>query len=404
MKILIATDKFKDSQTAQQICEGLKKGIQKTFPTSVCETLPLADGGEGTLETLQLVLGGQLVDCQVNDPIFRPINAQYLWIESSQTAIVEMARASGIELLKKSERNALKTSTFGTGELILDAIKKGATKIILTVGGSATNDGGMGMASALGFQFLDENNSLLQPIGENLIKMKTILETPPLPNPPPRREGLKTIEKAPLFEERGWGEVVSQMDIKFIVATDVTNPFCGKNGAAHVFGRQKGADDEAIELLDKGLENLLQLFQKIFQKDVQNLAGSGAGGGMGGGAMVFLNAQICSAADWILEITNVSERLQNTDLLITGEGKIDSQSWQGKLIARLIHLAKINNVPVILVCGTMQNVEQIIEEENVMYAVSILNEPISLENAIAQTPQLIEHQGSLLGKVLSFKL
>jgi glycerate 2-kinase len=229
MKILIATDKFKDSQTAQQICEGLKKGIQKTIPTAVCETLPLADGGEGTLETLHLVLGGQFIDCQVNDPLFRPIKAQYLWIESTQTAIVEMARASGIELLQKSERNALKTSTFGTGELILDAIKKGAKKIVLTVGGSATNDGGIGMASALGYQFLDENDNPLKPIGENLIK-------------------IKSIDKSLINN--------NLQDIHFTVATDVTNPFYGNNGAAHVFGRQKGADDLGIELLDKGLENL----------------------------------------------------------------------------------------------------------------------------------------------------
>ncbi len=374
MKILIATDKFKDSQTAQQICEGLKKGIQKTFPASVCESLPLADGGEGTLETLQLVLGGQFVDCQVNDPLFRPITAQYLWIEKTKTAIVEMARASGIELLKKSERNALKTSTFGTGELIFDAIKKGAKKIVLTVGGSATNDGGIGMASALGYQFLDENNNPLKPIGENLIK-------------------IESIDKSLINN--------NLQNIKFTVATDVTNPFYGKNGAAHIFGRQKGADDLGIDLLDKGLENLANLFQKTFQKDVQDSAGSGAGGGIGGGAIAFLDAQICSAADWILEITNVSEKLKNTDLLITGEGKIDIQSWQGKLISRLVHLAKINNVPVILVCGTMQDIEQIIEQENVMYAVSILNEPISLENAIAQTAQLIEYQGNLLGKILS---
>jgi glycerate 2-kinase len=373
MKILIATDKFKDSLSAQKVCEGLKKGILKTFPTAVCETLPLADGGEGTLETLQLVLGGEFVDCQVNDPLFRPVNAQYLWIESTQTAIIEMARASGIELLEKSERNALKTSTFGTGELILDAIKKGVKKIVLTVGGSATNDGGVGMANALGYQFLDENNNPLKPIGEHLIRIKNIDNS--LTN-----KNLKNI--------------------KFVVATDVTNPFYGKNGAAYIFGRQKGADDLGIELLDKGLQNLSELFKKIFKKDVQNSSGSGAGGGIGGGAIAFLNAQICSAADWILEITNVQEKLKNSDLLITGEGKIDIQTWQGKLISRLLYNAKMLNVPVILVCGTMQDVEQIVEQEGLMYAVSILNEPMSLENAISQTSQLIEYQGNMLGKML----
>jgi glycerate 2-kinase len=419
MKILIATDKFKDALSAQKVCEGLKKGILKTFPTAMCETLPLADGGEGTLETLQLVLGGEFIDCQVNDPLFRPIQAQYLWIESTQTAIVEMARASGIELLKKSERNALKTSTFGTGELILDAIKKGAKKIVLTVGGSATNDGGIGMANALGYQFLDENNNPLKPIGEHLIHIKKIdnslidrslknVEHAPHPNSSPQREGLSLVKKATLFEEKGrptlgWEEVFSQMGIEFVVATDVTNPFYGKNGAAYVFCKQKGVDDLGIELLDKGLENLSALFQNTFKKNVQNSAGSGAGGGIGGGAIAFLDAQICSAADWILEITNVQEKLKNSDLLITGEGKIDFQTWQGKLISRLLHNAKIQNVPVILVCGTMQDVEQIVEQEGLIYAVSILNEPMSLENAISQTVQLIEYQGNMLGKMLSFK-
>jgi glycerate 2-kinase len=374
MKILIATDKFKDSLSAQKVCEGLKKGILKTFPTAICETLPLADGGEGTLETLQMVLGGEFIDCQVNNPLFRPIQAQYLWIESTQTAIVEMARASGIELLQKSERNALKTSTFGTGELILDAIKKGAKKIVLTVGGSATNDGGIGMANALGYQFLDENNNPLKPIGEHLIHIKKIDNS--LIN--------RNLE-----------------NIQFIVATDVTNPFYGKNGAAHIFGKQKGADDLGVELLDNGLQNLSELFQKTFKKDVQNSHGSGAGGGIGGGAIAFLNAQICSATDWILEVTNVQEKLKNADLLITGEGKIDIQTWQGKLISRLLHNAKIQNVPVILVCGTMQDVEQIAEQEGIMYAVSILNEPMSLENVIPQTSQLIEYQGNMLGKMLS---
>jgi glycerate 2-kinase len=403
MKILIATDKFKDSLSAQKVCEGLEKGILKTFPTAMCETLPLADGGEGTLETLQLVLGGEFVDCQVNDPLFRLINAQYLWIESTQTAIVEMARASGIELLKKSERNALKTSTFGTGELILDAIKKGAKKIVLTVGGSATNDGGIGMANALGYQFLDENGEELKPIGENLIKIclvdNNLTRSVGRPSPSPVERGVLK-SNAPLSTGEGLGVRLNLT--KFIVATDVTNPFYGKNGAAHIFGRQKGADDLGVELLDNGLQNLSELFQKTFKKNVQNSPGSGAGGGIGGGAIAFLNAQICSAADWILEITNVQEKLKNADLLITGEGKIDIQTWQGKLISRLLYNAKIENVPVILVCGTMQDVEQIAEQEGIMYAVSILNEPVSLENAISQTAQLIEYQGNMLGKMLRF--
>jgi glycerate 2-kinase len=373
LNILIATDKFKDSQTALQICEGLKKGILKTFPTSTCETLPLADGGEGTLETLQIVLGGEFINVEVQDPLFRKIQAQYLWIPSSRTAIVEMARASGIELLEQAERNALITSTFGTGQLILDALEKDAQEIILTVGGSATNDGGIGMAAALGYVFMDENGNELQPIGENLLKINSIDKN-------------RTHPKL--------------ANTKFTVATDVTNPFYGENGAAKVFAKQKGADEKAIQLLDKGLENLAQIFQKEFNQNIQEKQGSGAGGGIGGGAIVFLNAKICSAADWILDITDIDSKLKIANVLITGEGKIDSQTWQGKLISRLLERANKFNVPTILVCGTMQDVEQIIAQEGVMYATSILNEPMSLEKAIEKTSQLIEYQGSMLGKML----
>ena len=374
MNVLIATDKFKDSQTALQICEGLKKGILKTFPKAICETLPLADGGEGTLETLKIVLGGEFINVEVQDPLFRKIQAKYLWIPSSRTAVVEMARASGIELLKQEERNALITSTFGTGQLILNALEKDAQEIILTVGGSATNDGGIGMAAALGYQFLDENNEELKSTGDNIIE-------------------IVKIDKSKIHPKL--------FATKFTVATDVTNPFYGENGAAKVFAKQKGVHENAIDFLDKGLENLSELFQKTFQKDVQNLPGSGAGGGIGGGAVAFLDAKICSAADWILDSIDIDAKLKIADILITGEGKIDSQTWQGKLISRLLERANKFNVPTILVCGTMQDIEHIITQEGVMYATSILNEPMSLEKALEKTAQLIEYQGNLLGKMLA---
>jgi glycerate 2-kinase len=397
MHILIATDKFKDSQTALQICEGLKKGILKTFPSANCEILPLADGGEGTLETLQIVLGGEFITCEVQDPLFRNIKAKYLWIPSIKTAIVEMARASGIELLKNAERNALITSTFGAGQLILDALQKDAREIILTVGGSATNDGGMGMAAALGYVFKDKNGEELKPVGENLIKIYSI-DNNLTPNPSPSERGVEA-SKTPLSEGEGRGvRLLSQT--KFTVATDVTNPFYGENGAAKVFAKQKGADENAINLLDKGLENLAQLFQKTFNLDIQEKQGSGAGGGIGGGAIAFLNAQICSAADWILDITEIDKKLKTTNVLITGEGKIDSQTWQGKLISRLVERANKFSIPSILVCGTMQDIDQIIAQEGVMYATSILNEPMSLEKAIENTSQLIEYQGNMIGKML----
>lgn len=373
MKILIATDKFKDSLSARAVCENLRQGILRTFPTAKIEILPLADGGEGTLETLQSALGGQFINCEVNDPLSRKIQANYLWIEGKQTAIIEMARASGIELLRSNERNCLNTTTFGTGELIKNALEKGAEEIILTVGGSATNDAGIGMASALGYEFLDENGVILEPIGKNLSKIFH----------------LNFTNKHPKLTHT-----------KFIVATDVSNPFYGMNGAAHVFSPQKGADKSAVEFLDAGLQNISQLIKREFNIDLQTIAGSGAGGGIGGGAICFLNAEIKSAGEWVLAINQVENKLKNADILITGEGKIDRQTWQGKLIFQLVKQAKMAKIPVILVCGTLQDVESILVQEGILFASSILNEPMNLEDALKNASELVENHGALLGKLL----
>ncbi len=373
MKILIATDKFKDSLTAKEVCEGLQKGILRTFPSAKIEILPLADGGEGTLETLQSVWGGKFINCKVHDPLLRKIQANYLWIEEKKTAIIEMARASGIELLIPNERNCLITSSFGTGELINDAIEKGSTEIILTVGGSATNDAGIGMANALGYEFLDKNNQILKPIGKNLKEISTI--------------NIRKIQPK-----------LSQ--IRFIVATDVSNYFYGKAGAAFVFAPQKGADYQAVRKLDLGLQNINQLIKKDFKVDLQNIAGSGAGGGIGGGAVAFLKAEIKSAAQWILEINQVENKLKKVDLLLTGEGKIDSQTWQGKLISQLVLQAEKAQTPVILVCGTLHDVKSIIAQKGILFASSILDEPMKLEKALENALELVENYGALLGKML----
>ena len=373
MKILIATDKFKDSLTAKQVCEGLQRGILRTFPSAKIEILPLADGGEGTLETLQSVLGGEFIECEVNDPLSRKIKANYLWIKEKQTAIIEMARASGIELLKQNERNCLITSTYGTGELINNALEKGAKEIILTVGGSATNDAGIGMATALGYEFVNKKKEILSPIGENLAEISQI-----------------NIEKI--------HPKLSQT--KFIVATDVSNPFYGKEGAAYEFSPQKGADNQAVKVLDLGLQNLNQLIKKDFNIDLQTVSGSGAGGGIGGGAVAFLKAEIKSAAQWILEINQIGNKLKNVDLLITGEGKIDNQTWKGKLISQLVLQAEMTETPVILVCGTLHDVESIIAKHGIIYASSILNEPMNLEKALKNALELVGNHGALLGKLL----
>jgi len=267
MRILIAPDSFKDSLSAQKVAESLAKGIKDTFPKAEITLLPLADGGEGTLEALKENL--EYIKCMASDPLFRKIESKYLWDEKAKTAFVEMAQISGLELVTESERNPLKTTTLGTGELIAHALKRKAKKVILFVGGSATNDGGIGMATALGYIFFDKDGNTLNSIGENL-------------------NLIQNFDYQPIFD-------LSKTE--FIVATDVTNPFFGENGAAYIYAKQKGANQEQIEFLDKGLRNLNSAHIKTKGIDLQKVAGSGAAGGLAGGAYAFLGAKVVSAAD-----------------------------------------------------------------------------------------------------------
>jgi len=374
MRILLAPDSFKDSLPAAAVCAALKRGVQRTFPSAVCRALPLADGGEGTLDVLAAALGGEFVHCPVHDPLFRPIEADYLWLPDTATAVVEMARASGLELLTPAERNCLHTNTLGTGELILHALQRGARHLVLTVGGSATNDAGIGMATALGFRFLDDQRQPLLPTGENLGRLASI----------------DTSQVTPLLAQA-----------QCRVVTDVTNPFYGPEGAAHVFAAQKGADAAAIAYLDAGLRQLATVLQTTFGLHMQTLPGSGAGGGVGGGAHCFLRAPIESAADWVLTTLRVADYLRGADVLITGEGKIDGQTWQGKLLSRLLALAEGRRLPVVLVAGTLHDVEAILAKQEVLYATSILPEPMPLAEALRRAPELLEQQGQLLGRLLA---
>ena len=374
MNILIAPDSFKDSLAAPLVCEYLQRGLLSTFPAANCQLLPLADGGEGTLETLATALSGEFIDCAAPDPLFRPRRASYLWLPATQTAVVEMARASGLELLTAAERDATHTTTLGTGELLAHALAQGARHLVLTVGGSATNDAALGLATALGFEFWDEAGQPVLPTGANLGRI--------------RRIGTARVHPR-----------LAQVSCR--VVTDVTNPFYGPTGAAHVFAAQKGADAVAIAHLDAGLRHFAGVLLTTFGTDVQQVPGSGAGGGVGGGAACFLRAEITSAADWILEITGAADRLQAADLLITGEGRIDAQTWHGKLLARLLALAAQHRVPVVLVCGTLHDADAVLADPNVRFATSILTEPLPLAEALRRTPELLEIQGKLLGRLLA---
>ena len=323
-KILIATDKFKGSMTSEVAGFAIAKGISQVMPDAHTEVLPIADGGDGFSAVLKSYLHTKTIRVSSVDPLFRKIKAHYEWDEKSRTAIIELAVASGLVLLDNKERNPMNTSTFGTGLVIKHAIGKGAKKVILGIGGSATNDGGLGVASAMGFQFLDKEGNELKPIGASLNKIATINK--PL-----------NISK-----------------IKFIIACDVNNPLYGKKGAAYVYAQQKGASEEMIVELDAGLHNLSTTLLKATSKNISKIPGSGAAGGVSSILLSYFKVEMKSVLDLVMEHSGILKRLKKTDLLITGEGRIDHQSLQGKVVGALVAMASKNNKPVLLVCGQAQ--------------------------------------------------
>tara|TARA_Y100001935_G_scaffold190920_1_gene159145 strand:+ start:2917 stop:4038 length:1122 start_codon:yes stop_codon:yes gene_type:complete len=322
MKIVIAPDKFKDSLSAIEVCENLMKGLTKIDSNINFILCPMADGGEGSLKTLNYHLDLKPVELIVNDPLFRPVNSTYFI--SNSTAYIEMSSASGLVLLKESERNPMLTSSFGTGELIKDAINKGLKKINLFIGGSATNDGAIGIASALGFRFYDSFGNFLSPVGGNLNKIDNI-------------DSSKVINN------------IKDVDIK--VFCDVDSTMFGEDGAAFTFAPQKGANFSQVKYLDKGLKNLVSKLSKNDYKNIADIPGSGAAGGVGGGAIAFLDAKLVSGIDKIIEVVQLEKQINNCDLIITGEGKLDSQTEKGKVISGICRLAKKYKKPVIVVCG-----------------------------------------------------
>ncbi|MDF0717657.1 glycerate kinase [Muricauda sp. 334s03] len=363
MKFILAPDKYKGSLTGREFCETVARGIKKVFPDSEIIHRPLADGGDGTIEVVADYLNASKVSVTVKDPLFRDITTQYLLSEDNQTAFIEMSEASGYKLLKKSEMNCMDTTTLGTGEMILDALEKGANSIVLGIGGSATNDGGMGMAKALGYSFLDADGIELEPIGKNLGKVVEI-----------RRDQVNP----------------KLVDIKIQVACDVNNPFYGENGAAKIYGAQKGASGEDITFLDKGLESFAGILKSTFDIDVQNIGGAGAAGGVGGGAVVFLNAELASGVDLVMELANFDEVLEGADWVITGEGQLDGQTFSGKTINGVVRSAKKHHVPIAAFCGSIDVSIEEMRQMGLDYAVSILNQIGNLDEAKAKTVENLE--------------
>ena len=355
MKIVAAIDSFKGSMSSLEVADAFELGARKVFSNLEVVKLSLADGGEGTVESLVDGGNGDIITLKVKNPLMREIESFYGIIKNKNLAVIEMAAASGLPLLSKEERNPMKTSTFGTGELIKDALKKGCREFIVGIGGSATNDGGIGMLSALGYKFLDKSGKILDPIGENLINIETI----------------DTSDVMPELKESS-----------FLVACDVDNPLYGERGAAEVYSRQKGATEEMVTQLDNGLKHFSEIVMKQFNIEIGNYPGAGAAGGLGGGFLGFLNAQLKPGIDIIIETIGLEEQIKDADLVITGEGRIDFQSIMGKTPVGVGKLAKKYNIPVIAIAGCLADNADIVHDHGIDAIFSIINHPLELEDAL----------------------
>ncbi|MBU6167939.1 MAG: glycerate kinase [Bacteroidetes bacterium] len=357
MKVIIATDSFKDAADSYTVCQSIKNGWIKSNPLSEIHCFPLADGGEGLIDILKRYLEMDLVFMEVDDALRRKKTAQFLFSESKKMAIIEVAQAIGLQDLNHEERNPLYTSSYGVGEMIKKACKLGATEILIGLGGSATNDAGMGMANALGWRFLDENGKDCEPIGIDLIKVIQIV-------PPAEFIGSK---------------------VTFEILCDVNNPLFGPNGAAFIFAPQKGADSMAVKSLDNGLKHFYGVCSQLNMDVKDDLAGAGAAGGLGFGTSYFLGATLKSGIDLILKHAQIEKKMKESDLVITGEGSLDKQTLQGKLIKGVCQLANKYNKPVIALCGALNLSEEELTTLGLRAAFSIAQGPGSLRDALLDT-------------------
>jgi glycerate kinase len=362
MKIIVAPDSYKGSMSASDVAKHMQIGIKRVYPDAEIILFPMADGGEGTLEVMVANSGGELCTTKVQGPLGSIVDATWGYISEQQTGIIEIAQASGISLVPKDKLNPLKASTFGVGELIIKALDKGCTRLIITLGGSATNDGGAGMVAALGAKLLDKDGEELEPGGASLKHLSRI----DISNLDPR---------------------LSHTEV--ICASDVVNPLCGKNGSSVVFGPQKGATDEMVKELDAALARYANKIKESIRKDVSDIPGSGAAGGLGAGLIAFLNATIQSGSQIIMDFLQFDSELHNADLIITGEGKTDKQTSYGKAPMAIALRGKKYNIPVLCISGSIEDHEEI-KDIGIDAFFSIINKPSQLDDVMKQTGQLIE--------------
>ena len=333
MKIVIASDSFKGSMSSLDVATAASAGVIEVYPDSEIVSVNVADGGEGTVEAIVDALGGEIVKVQVSDPLGRKIETSYGI--AGETAILEMAAASGLPLLTAEERNPWATSTLGTGEMIMDAIARGCRKFLVGIGGSATNDAGVGMLQAMGFRFYDANGELItQGCGGMLGSIARIDDS---------------LVSAAVKESQ------------FTVACDVDTPFCGPEGAAHVFAPQKGADAEMVKRLDEGMASFAKVITEKYAIDIVPVAGAGAAGGMGGAFRAFLGATLKKGIDMVLDAIDFDTTIQGANLVITGEGKVDFQTAKGKTAAGVLNRAKQQHIPVVAIGGCVEMCDSLVQ-------------------------------------------
>ncbi len=376
MKILISAGAFKESLTAADACAHIARGLRESGLNADIEQLPIADGGNGTLDAF-LASGGQRLTLPVLDPLQRPIQAEYGLIDAGETAVIEMALASGLELLTSAELDPLRATTYGAGQLMADALERGVKRIIIGLGGSATVDGGMGCLQALGLKLLDAAGQAISAGGAGLADIATIDDS-----------GL----------DARW------RDINIIIASDVENPALGEKGAARVFGPQKGADPAMVEQLERNLEHCFTVVYQQRGVDVRHVKGGGAAGGFAAGLMAFLSCEIVSGIDLVLERNRFHEKLGGAALVITGEGQIDAQTLDGKGPLGVAKLAAAQGLPTIALVGGLNIDDALLHQAGVHAAFSIVDKPMPLQDALTDAEDLLRRAALRLGYVLQLQL
>ena len=384
VKIILAPDSFKGNLTSLEVAVAFEKGIRRVLPNANCIKVPMADGGEGTVQSLIDGIGGKFIRKRVIGPDGKTVSARYGLLSDGKTAVIEMAEASGLPLLSDKNKNPMKTTTFGTGELIIDAAKRGAKKIIIGIGGSATNDGGVGMAQAIGACFFDNKGKKITEYGSGgmLKKIATI----------------DTNEINPILNK-----------IKIIVACDVNNLLCGRSGASYIFAPQKGATPKMVKTLDDNLKHLSKIIKRSLKRDVIKLKGGGAAGGLGAGLVAFTKASMKSGIEIVIEASNIRKHMKNADLVITGEGRVDSQTAFGKTPSGVAKTAHKYRIPTIVIGGGITDDANDIFVYGIDGLESACARDMSLEEAIKNSRKHLENAAErvirlvLIGKKITKK-